>query len=417
MLPPLDFCHSGAPRPKSSTHETKAHVPELASIPLDIGPLDEAEISSEVLTPRTEPIPETLLINLENRGLTSHHNWPTFHRTKPTAIEKTPAQKQAESIEFWSTHLLWKSTVAAKLREVGQIEPADALDHCRSEASVKRCTNCKKVTIFWNRCDRMYCPACTPRLSRERKESVQAWSEYIGQPKHVVLTCRNTGDLTKERVQWFKACFSRLRRSKFATQKTSEVYASDIETRLPIERYSYPWIGGFYSLEVTKERNGWHLHLHALVDARFIDSVMLARVWAHILGQDVAVCKVMDAREKSYLQEVVKYVVKGDTLALWSGHDIATFIHAFDGVRSFGVFGTLYKRRSEFKAALEALQADIGQCDCGCNTFEIMSPSEFEWQENAAAIPPPLSNRTAPAIHPEFKLNLTDVAHIQALAR
>lgn len=367
--------------------------------------------------PRCENIPAALLSRIDDIIDGNHQTPTTAYSAKSAGSARAEARKLAQDVEFWSTHLLWKSTVAAKLREVGEREIADTLDHCRSEASIKRCTQCGKSTVFWNRCDRLYCPACTPRLARERKESIEAWAQYIGQPKHVVLTCRNTGVLTRERVQWFKACFAKLRRTKFAQQKTTELYATDVLTRRPIERYSYPWLGGFYALEVTKEANGWHLHLHALVDAKFIDAVMLSREWARILGQDLAIVKVLDCRDKSYLQEVCKYVVKGDTLAKWSGADIQSFVKAFCSVRSFGVFGTLYKRRGEFRSMLDELQAEPYACPCGCTRFDILSPQEAAWSEAVASIPPPIQARVLVAGHPELALNLSSEFHRRALAR
>src|SRR5262249_52451990 len=151
----------------------------------------------------------------------------------------------------------------------------------------------------------------------EKKQSVEGWARYVTQPKHVVLTVRNMDTLTKADVQWFKACFSALRRLKFTTQKTTQPISCDVRTHEVLERYSYPWRGGFYSLEVTKEDNGWHLHLHALVDANFIDELMLADAWHKVTDGRGYIVKVKDARDKSYLQEVVKYAVKGDQIATW----------------------------------------------------------------------------------------------------
>jgi Replication protein len=211
------------------------------------------------------------------------------------------------------------------------------------------------MSKFYNRCDRLWCPLCTPRLGRERKKSVEWWTQEITQPKHVVLTARNSADLTRETVRAFKAAFARLRRSKFAKN----------------------WRGGFYSLETTNEGRGWHLHLHALIDARYIDARQLAIEWARCIGQDFAIVKVKDARDRSYLQEVTKYVVKGSDLAKWTGQEIAMLVDSFTGVRTFGVFGTLYGKRTEFREWIDALQLQSRACQCGCRNFRLLTENEL----------------------------------------
>jgi len=206
-------------------------------------------------------------------------------------------------------------------------------------------------------------------------------------------------------IREFKSAFARLRRSKFATAHQDTVIATDVLTRKLIHRYSYPWIGGFYSLEVTKESNGWHLHLHALVDCRYVDCIALSDAWARALRQDVAIVKVKDARSKDYLAEVCKYVVKGDQLAAWNGQDIATLIHAFENVRTFGVFGTLYKRRAEFAAMLLELQSEPEACQCGCRRWEILTDKEAEWKRETGGIPPPTtSSMTTESLQKELSI-------------
>jgi hypothetical protein len=163
--------------------------------------------------------------------------------------------------------------------------------------------------------------------------------------------------LTQTTVKNFRAAFNRLRRLKFASN----------------------WKGGFYSMEVTNEGRGWHLHLHAIVDAKWIDSGALARAWAKCVGQEFAIVKVKDVRGDSYLREVTKYLVKGSELAGWEPSDIATFIDAFNGVRCFGVFGSLYGKRTEFREWLDLLHEGRITCDCGCNKWRILSEDEYLW--------------------------------------
>jgi len=199
---------------------------------------------------------------------------------------------------------------------------------------------------------------CAPRLARERRESVEWWAQRIDQPKHVVLTRRNSAALTAGDVRTFKRNFSRLRRRKFARN----------------------WRGGFWRLEVTNEKRGWHLHLHALVDCAWIDSGKLASEWADCIGQEFSIVKVKDVHCRDYLAEVTKYTVKGTQLASWSPAEIAMFLDAFSGQKTFGVFGSLHGKRTQWREWIDSLQARQSACECGCAEFQILSPNELAWQ-------------------------------------
>jgi len=171
----------------------------------------------------------------------------------------------------------------------------------------------------------------------------------------VVLTVKNVADFSKAHVLEFKSWFTKLRRSKFARN----------------------WVGGFYSIEVTNEGAGWHLHLHALIEARWIDAIGLSTAWDKCTNGMGRIVKVKDARGSSYLHEVTKYVAKGSQLAAWPGRDMLKFVSAFDGVRTFGVFGKLYGLRTKFAEWLEAIQSTKPKCTCGSCEVSYYTESEF----------------------------------------
>lgn len=298
-------------------------------------------------------------LQLESAGVTSHAN---EHRNRLSS-----------QVEFWRSQDIWHETIVCKLDSSGRSVLADAIRDCHSEELHARCCGCRKSTIFFNRCETKWCPLCAPALAHERRESIEWWAQRVENPLHVVLTVRNAAILTKEYVRWFKDAFSRLRRSKMARA----------------------WRGGFYSLEVTNEGRGWHLHLHALVDCRYIDARQLSETWARIVGQDFAIVKVKSVRDKQYLAEVTKYAVKGSVLASWTGNDIAAFVQAFDGVRTFGVFGSLYGKRTEWREWIESIAGKkVHTCECGCTNFRVLDKlalalDDFQPLKNAPSTAPP----------------------------
>jgi hypothetical protein len=300
-------------------------------------------------------------LQLENRGTTSQE-------VTPQIVLNGRLHQQL----LWAKCTIHKNTVAAKLRAYGRSEPAATLERCHTVFTVAQCSGCQAVQKFPNRCDLFFCPECQPRLAADRKKAVGWWTQRIEQPKHMVLTVKNVPDLTKAHVLEFKKWFSNLRRTAFARN----------------------WLGGFYSLEVTNEGKGWHLHLHALINARYIDKFLLSEKWSKVTNGMGRIVEVRDARQKNYLAEVTKYAVKGVQLAAWTGQEIATFIDAFTGVRTFGVFGDLYGMRTRFAEWFKMVRDQKPLCKCGCSQMHYFTEAQFLEKDfvavgNAETIPPP----------------------------
>lgn len=298
---------------------------------------------------------------------------PRFDSPVPVKLENRGVTSQIFQQLLWAKATVHKNSAAAKLREAGRDVEADKLERCHTEYTVAVCTSCSKVQKFPNRCDLFYCAECQPRLSQDRKKAVEWWTREVNQPKHVVLTVKNIPDLTKQHVLEFRGWLTKLRRSKFAKN----------------------WRGGFCTLEVTNEGQGWHLHAHLLVDAHWIDAIQLSAQWAKATGNMGRIVKVKDARAKDYLAEVTKYVVKGVMLAAWTPAEIVRFIDAFSGVRTFSVFGTLYGARTKFKAWWLQVRGSKPLCSCGCCTATYFSEEQYlSWDlipnREPPTIPPPV---------------------------
>jgi len=281
---------------------------------------------------------------LESRGLTPQTELSFQHR--PLKLRQ---------LELWRKSTIHKNTVALKLREAGWHAEAAKLELCHSYYTVCICNDCKTIRRFPNRCDQFYCPECQHALQVERRKQVEWWTRECRSPKHVVLTIKNIPDLTAGHVDEFRRYFTKLRRLKFCRN----------------------WVGGFYRLEVTNEGRGWHLHLHALVEARFIDEGQLKNVWRKITNGLGFICRVIPVTGDSYLREVTKYVVKGSTIAKWEPSTIVTFLQAFLNKRTFGVFGNLYAKRTEFAEWIAMLKTSRPKCVCGSCNVTYLDEAKF----------------------------------------
>jgi hypothetical protein len=272
------------------------------------------------------------------------------------------------------------STLIAKLRTVGMDELAQTIEECATQEVYLVCSGCRTVRVVWNHCDNHLCPKCQPRLARNRYDDISFWAKAIQQPKHVVLTVKNQPWIDADSIRGLSQAFGRLRRRKFARH----------------------WQGGLWSIEVTNEGSGWHIHLHALIDAKWIDAGQLAQEWSKVVGQQFAIVKVKDARSADYVRECAKYSVKGTDLAKWDPAQLKEFITAVQKCRTFGTFGSLFKRRSAFTQLLSELRNARRRCECGCEDWQIMSKNEYD-ASFCTYIPPPQRRQKHPQ-HAELGL-------------
>lgn len=335
-------------------------LPQLPDYPPSPAEGEEWDLNSCPPGRFDEPAP----LQLETGGITEGSHTP----------ELTP-RASALQVEFWSAHTSHKNSIAAKLRIAGRLDLAEKLEHCHSEYTITVCKDCGRVGRFPNRCDCFFCPECQPRLSNNRKDAIGWWAARCPQPKHVVLTVRNQPIITKEHIDELKHWWKLLRNRRFADN----------------------WVGGFYSIEVTNEGRGWHLHIHALIDAVWIDASELARQWDSVTNHNGHIVKVKDARGKEYLEEVTKYVIKGSQMAKWKPEDIRSCIEALDGVRTFGVFGELYGARTEFAEWLKEIREHKPLCECGSCNIRYYSEPDYNifiarLTPNELARPPKLSH-------------------------
>jgi hypothetical protein len=305
-------------------------------------------------------------IPLEKRGV--------IEQTTPVSRIRTPALQQSE---LWKKQTHYKLAVAAKLRAGGATTEALKLENCHTYFTFAVCGDCGRVARFPNRCDLFYCPQCAGHLQNERVRQVGWWAQLVRQPKHVTLTIRNIPDLTQAHVREMRAMFRKLRRRKFAAN----------------------WRGGFYRMEVTRRESGWHLHIHALVDSDWIDLSALKSQWRSITNGLGYIVDTRDARPEAYLAKVTRYVVKGSQLAKWDSGTIITFLRAFQGTRTFGVFGSLWGARAEFAEFIASLKTARPKCECGSANVKYYSEASYQLLDLCPTLP---QRALPPPQTPEF---------------
>jgi len=238
-------------------------------------------------------------------------------------------------------------TIRVKLHGLLESNQFFNFSRCGKEDNYRTCENCGQVETFEYRCNIKWCPRCQQRLGLIRRNMIRLWAGKISQPKHLVLTQKNFPTLTRSVIKLNTNRLAKFRRSKcFSLVK-----------------------GGCCSTEITNEGNGWHLHAHLLLDARWLDMEKVSVTWGKLVGQNFAIVKIKDVRTGDYLQEICKYVVEGSELAKWQPEQINEFVQAVRGLRMFNSFGTLRELAPTIRRELFAAKPPSAVCPCGCGKF------------------------------------------------
>lgn len=193
------------------------------------------------------------------------------------------------------------------------------------------------------KCKKKWCPSCAPALAMKKNLRIQAAVERFRWPLFVTLTMKNVDDLSFGAVRDLRRAFGKMRHRKWWKKAVK---------------------GGVACIEVTNKGKGWHPHLHAVVDSRFLSVTVkepnpcwarkckkeafdaaakeLGEAWAKLLGQELASIYIKRANSKTILKEVVKYAVKGSDLVACQGK-LGNLVRAIEGTRLLTTFGTVYR--------------------------------------------------------------------------
>lgn len=190
---------------------------------------------------------------------------------------------------------------------------------------------------------------------------------------------KNSEQITPGEIRKIRRAFGKLRHRKLWTSHTK---------------------GGVASVEITNIGNGWHVHLHAVIDCKWLavktpaprpredhlaikeKCIRAARelesVWSRLLGQPTSSVLVKRAYRGTISKEVVKYTVTPEALLNFS-EPIGDMIRAIDSTRMMTTFGTAHGQvikdvRLEAKALLKEKAAEwraarLPECKCGCEEW------------------------------------------------
>lgn len=251
------------------------------------------------------------------------------------------------------------------------------------------CMNEKKVETH---CKRKWCPVCARMIAAARVARYEAAVDAMQWPLFVTFTCRNLPEIDGETIRKMRQAFGKLRKQAWWKRSVK---------------------GGVASVEVTNIGNGWHPHLHAIIDCKWFAikepmpkpfetrkslaarfqraATEVAKRWAETLGVDEARIKIKRAytansgpeipgNSESIAREVLKYSCKSEDI-LKCEESVGDMIRALDYCRLVTSWGSCYGA----KLTVPDLIREKTPCE-HCGTKNAMIPTEVLHKIHDAAM-------------------------------
>jgi hypothetical protein len=270
-----------------------------------------------------------------------------------------------------------------RLLSEGEGVLAKMIERCNQEVMVK-CACCAADRIAHHQCRKKWCPLCERSIAAKRSAELTKKVRHFQWPLFATFTMANEFDLKNEPVKRLKKAFRKLRHRRIWKDRVK---------------------GGCVCVEVTNRGNGWHVHLHAVIDCRWLSfrtpappprspaSLIreygmnskheLEREWAKCLKAPLGICDVSRANRGTIAKEVVKYAVKGSDL-IECKEPIGDIIRALQASRLMGTFGHCHGKgkggrslQAEIGAAEEIAGPDLSGNPFKCCATPHWVPTEF----------------------------------------
>ena len=272
-----------------------------------------------------------------------------------------------------------------RLSEEGRYDLARVLDRC-AEPVKMQCICCRVPMLVDRGCAKRWCPVCAPKITAKRLDRLSRIAPRMKWPLSVTLTMKNL-EHGAECITQLKDAFRKFRRTDFWSDRVK---------------------GGVVGFEVTHRGRGWHPHLHALVDCRWLAVETpeptrymsrrqiehlcrraqneLSEVWgAYVQGSKASVWA-----NRAYgkaLSETLKYAIKPSDL-LTCKCDAGDMIDELDRGRLMGTFGNCHACSKEFVGMEEAVLNERECRDCGAKKSILPDDALVRMMERPQALKP-----------------------------
>lgn len=252
-----------------------------------------------------------------------------------------------------------------RLASEGEQELLRRIEPCQKPL-ILRCLTCKSKKEVRQRCKLRWCPCCAKQLASARATEMDFIVERMRWPLFVTLTMKHGSVIDSADIRKLRRTFGKLRHRKIWKLRTR---------------------GGVAAVELTNDDGGWHPHLHAVIDCRWLAiktspprtratrdewrtacveaAKELGDLWAKMLDQPTASVRIKRANKRTIAEEVTKYTVKAQDL-IESTVPIGPLIRSMNKTRLMTTFGEAHGQKV---------------CDVRRLAKEYAKAKRAEWQE------------------------------------
>ena len=272
-----------------------------------------------------------------------------------------------------------------RLLAEGRWDLAGVLTECAKEVKMQ-CVCCRAPVVVEKGCAKRWCPVCAPRITAKRLQRMSRLAPRLQWPLAVTLTRQNLGE-GEDCLKQMRETFRAFRRTDFWEERVK---------------------GGIFSIEVTHQGRGWHPHIHALIDCRWLAVATPEPTRWMTKRQQASLCKraqtelseVWGAYVQGYraqvwaerawgkaLAETLKYCVKPSDL-LDCKCDAGDMIDNIDSGRAIGTFGNCHACSKEFVGLEDEVLRERECKDCGSRKSIVPDQCLSRMMENPQKLKP-----------------------------
>ncbi|MCK4302745.1 MAG: protein rep [Candidatus Eisenbacteria sp.] len=217
-----------------------------------------------------------------------------------------------------------KHVFADAFASAGLENQATNLRKCSETELLVFCSDCTHTWYVPFHCRSRVCPVCSAKTSRLRASFLEALSAEMAYPKFLTLTMQRWTADPRDGIDFLRGAFTRLRRSRLFRKVK----------------------GGAYQIELLRKPDGWHIHIHVLMDAPYIPYQKIFSAWRRLVGGYPPQVHIEVAATQAQRSYICKYTTKS---VAYEGNldDVVAWYLATQARRLFGTFGDWYNVKLE----------------------------------------------------------------------
>lgn len=227
------------------------------------------------------------------------------------------AQKLTTAFKVRKRWYRVKNQIAKQFAQAGHDDVAEKLRDCQETESKVLCTHCGKSWWVITKCKLRVCPLCSYEESRNRGQMMIALTNQMQFPKLLTLTLPGIQKDARAGIKLLRKNWNKLRRNHLFDKVK----------------------GGAYAIELKPKPTGWHVHLHAIIDAPYLPKQKIFTVWKSFFNVSFISIDIRVAQSKEQKKYLAKYVTKNSSFE-GIPESIVAWWEAVKGLRLFEVFGT-----------------------------------------------------------------------------